>query len=178
MSISSALRSANEQYLPGKLLFNPEWIVLGVNNICNLHCKMCDVGTKNQETNFSVNLVGTRPLNMPLDLIKKIYDQCEKNFPKIKIGYGFTEQLIYPHLIESLEYAQSKRLFTSITTNALNLRQKADDLVKAGVGEIFISLDGLEEFFLVIDIFFLASSKENGTGYVLTSLIFFIPSPS
>lgn len=145
MSIASYIRSANEQFLPQKLFFSPDWIVLGVNNICNLHCRMCDVGTKNQGTNFAVNLVGTNPLNMPLDLIKKVFDQTAAHYPKAKIGYGFTEPLIYPHLEESLSYARHKKLFTSITTNALNLKQKADGILSAGVDEIFISLDGLEE---------------------------------
>ncbi|MBL4705490.1 MAG: radical SAM protein [Flavobacteriales bacterium] len=145
MSIATQIRSANEQFLPGKLFFSPEWIVLGVNNICNLHCKMCDVGTKNQSTNFAVNLVGTHPMNMPMELFKNICDDVKKYYPKAKIGYGFTEPLIYPHLEESIAYATSQGLYTSVTTNALNLRQKAEVLISSKVNEVFISLDGLEE---------------------------------
>jgi len=62
---------------------------------------MCDVGTESYETTFAQNLVGTQPLNMPLELIKTIIDQTANNFPKAKLGYAFTEPLIYPHLIES-----------------------------------------------------------------------------
>lgn len=43
--------------------------------------------------------VCTHPINIPLDLIKKMIDQA-------KLGYVFTEPLIYPHLIESLKYAK------------------------------------------------------------------------
>ncbi|NRB84369.1 MAG: radical SAM protein [Winogradskyella sp.] len=139
------LKYLNKKYLPEHYIFAPSWIVLGVNNVCNLHCKMCDVGTKNLESNFAQNLIGTHPINMPLDLIKKIIDQTAKYYPKTKIGYGFTEPLVYPSLIESLDYANTKHLFTSITTNALTLKQKAKQLVDVGLNELYISLDGPQD---------------------------------
>jgi Fe-coproporphyrin III synthase len=141
----SRLKTLNVVAYPRRLFYAPDWIVLGVNNICNLHCKMCDVGTQTLDTNFAVNLVGTQPLNMPPELIRKVMDETAKWFPRTKIGYGFTEPLIYPHLIESLEYARDKKLYTEITTNGLNLVKHAADLCKAGLKEICISLDGPEE---------------------------------
>ncbi len=105
---------------------------------------MCDVGIQSNDTNFAVNLTGTKPLNMPLELLKKVMDQTARYYPKTKLGYAFTEPLIYPHLIESLEYAQELDLFTSITTNALNLKQLADDLGRVGLNELYVSLDGPE----------------------------------
>lgn len=143
--IVRALKKANKVFLPQKLYFAPEFIVLGVNNVCNLHCKMCDVGTQNLETNFAQNLLGSHPLNMPIELYRTIIDQTAQYFPKAKIGYAFTEPLVYPHLKESLIYAKEKGLKTTITTNALNLKRKADDLVEGGLSELYISLDGLEE---------------------------------
>jgi len=143
--IKERLQSLNRSLYPRHNFFAPQWIVLGVNNICNLHCKMCDVGTESLDTTFAQNLVGTQPLNMPLDLLKKIIDQTAAYFPKAKLGYAFTEPLIYPHLIESLVYAKQKGLYTTITTNALTLKQKAGKLIEAGLDEIFISLDGTSE---------------------------------
>ena len=145
LMITNKLKSINKRFYPQKLFYGPEWIVLGVNNVCNLHCKMCDVGIEYTASNFYQNLMGTSPLNMPIELIKKIFDETAKHFPKTKIGYAFTEPLIYPHLIESLHYAKEKILYTSITTNALTLKQKAKDLCDAGLNDIFISLDGPEE---------------------------------
>lgn len=135
----------NRRIMPGKLLYAPNWLVLGVNNICNLHCKMCDVGTKSNETNFATNLVGTRPLHMPMALFKIICDQAALYYPDVKLGYAFTEPLVYKHLQESLSYARYKGLYTAITTNALNLKKEARELVENGVGDLFISLDGPEE---------------------------------
>lgn len=139
------LEGFNRKVLPKHLYYGPQWLVLGVNNLCNLHCKMCDVGTQNVETNFAQNLIGTHPLNMPLDLFQRIVDQTKEHFPQCKLGYAFTEPLVYTHLEESLGYAQSQGLFTSITTNALNLRQKAPGLVENGLNELFISLDGPQD---------------------------------
>ena len=143
--ITNKLKSINKRLYPQKLFYDPEWIVLGVNNICNLHCKMCDVGIEYTGSNFYQNLMGTTPVNMPIELIRKIIDEAALHFPKTKIGYAFTEPLIYPHLIESLHYANQKKLYTSITTNALTLKLKAKDICEAGLNDIFISLDGPEE---------------------------------
>lgn len=143
--LTRTLKKANKVLNPKKLFFGPEYIILGVNNVCNLHCKMCDVGTQNLETNFAQNLVGSHPLNMPLELFKKIVDQTAEYYPNAKIGYAFTEPLVYPELKESLLYAAKKGLYTTITTNALNLKRKAEDLLEGEVKELFISLDGLEE---------------------------------
>lgn len=143
--IHKAVRKVNTRYFPKKLVYSPTWLVLGVNNVCNLHCKMCDVGTKSLDSNFAVNLVGTHPINMPMELFRKIADQTSEFFPSTKLGYGFTEPLVYPHLIESLGYANHKKLYTSITTNALNLPHKAESLVKVGLNDIFISLDGPQD---------------------------------
>lgn len=140
--LSNVLQKANVRLRPGKLHFGPEWLVLGVNNLCNLHCKMCDVGTGYESSNFYHHLVGARPLNMPIELITRIFDQAAEYFPNAKMGYAFTEPIIYPHLTESIAYATEKGLFTSMTTNALKLRKMATDLTQAGLNEIYVSLDG------------------------------------
>jgi radical SAM protein with 4Fe4S-binding SPASM domain len=141
-SITNALRNINAEYYPEHVFFAPKWLVLGVNNTCNLHCKMCDVGVNYTQSNFFENLMGSRPVHMPIELFKKIADQAADFFPNVKLGYAFTEPLIYVHLKESLKYAKSKNLFTSITTNALGLKKWAPVLDDAGLNEINISLDG------------------------------------
>ncbi len=143
--LTKVIKAANTRYLPGKVMFSPDWLVLGVNNICNLHCKMCDVGVDFNQSNFFNNLVGTRPLNMPLELLQKVMDQAARHFPQVKLGYAFTEPLIYPKLVESLKYADALGLYTSITTNALTLKRQAPGLIEGGLNDIFISLDGPPE---------------------------------
>lgn len=143
--IARRIKAINAQLMPKHLYYDPEWLVLGVNNICNLHCKMCDVGVDYNKSNFYENLMGSRPINMPLELITTIIEQAAEYFPKVKLGYAFTEPMIYPHLVESLALADSKGLYTSVTTNALNLRRYADGLLQSGLNDLFISLDGPEE---------------------------------
>ncbi len=145
MSIKSKVKSINAAVYPQHLFYNPEWLVLGVNNICNLHCKMCDVGVGYSESNFSANLVGSKPLHMPIELIKQIMDQAATYFPNVKMGYAFTEPLVYIHLEESLRYAKEKGLYTFLTTNGLTLPQKANMLCDSGLNEISISLDGTQD---------------------------------
>jgi len=143
--LANKLKNLNIRYSPEKLHFGPEWLVMGVNNVCNLHCKMCDVGTKNDQSNFYENLVGTQPLNMPLELIQRVMDEAAQHYPEVKIGYAFTEPMVYPHLIESLQYAKERNLFTGITTNALTLKKNAVALCEAGLGGLYVSLDGPPE---------------------------------
>jgi Fe-coproporphyrin III synthase len=140
--ISRRLKNMNAVLYPQRIFHSPDWIVLGVNNICNLHCKMCDVGLDYQQSNFYHNLMGAKPLHMPLELFKMVIDQSSKDFPKAKIGYAFTEPLMYAHLDESLQYAKKKGRYTTITTNGFNLESQAAKLAAGGLKELFVSLDG------------------------------------
>jgi Fe-coproporphyrin III synthase len=142
--IREKLERLNERFLPSRVWHGPHWLVLGVNNLCNLHCKMCDVGTETLDTNFAQNLVGTRPMNMPAELLTNVIDQTARRWPGAKLGYAFTEPLIYPHLVETLNYAAGKKLYTSVTSNALTLKKLASDISRAGLNDMFISLDGPE----------------------------------
>ncbi len=103
---------------------------------------MCDVGLGYQQSNFYHNLMGAKPLHMPIELFRQVVDQSSKYFPKAKLGYAFTEPLMYTHLEESLLYARSKQRYVTITTNGFNLESQAQKLVNGGVNELFVSLDG------------------------------------
>lgn len=139
------MKELNLKYYSSNLLYSPKWIVLGVNNYCNLSCKMCDVGLKEKDSNFVKNLTLSPEKEMPWEVIKKIIDEISLYFPKTTIAYAFTEPLMYSHLIKSINYAHSKGLNTILTTNGLGLPLKIDDLVSTGLKEIHISLDGLED---------------------------------
>ena len=120
----------------------PEWLVLGVNNLCNMHCLMCDVGLGNADTTFYANLMGSQPVNMPLALFERIADQAVAHWPRVKLGFAFTEPLIYPHLLDAIAMARARGLYTAVTTNGLQLDRKAVPLAAAGADEVFVSLDG------------------------------------
>jgi len=100
------------------------------------------VGVGLDTSNFYINMLGAHPINMPFELVKKIVDQTAAAFRETKIAFSFTEPIIYPHLIDSVNYATEQGLYAQMTTNGSKLAALADDLVKAGMKEICISLDG------------------------------------
>jgi len=136
------LRRANAAVLPGRLFYGPQWLVLGVNNVCNLHCRMCDVGQAETETNFARNLLGATPRDMPMELMERIVDQTATHFPAARLGFAFTEPLIYPYLVEAVGLADSRGLSCAVTTNGLTLGKSAEELAAAGLDDLFLSLDG------------------------------------
>lgn len=143
--IRERLRNANLRLLPQHIVQAPEWLVLGVNNVCNLHCRMCDVGLARTDTVFARNLTGTRPLNMPLELVTEIFDEAARHWPGVRIGFAFTEPLIWPHLEVAVAAATKRGLATAVTTNGYTLSQRGPALADNGLGEIFVSLDGPAE---------------------------------
>lgn len=142
--IPNKLRKWNAIHYPQRVFQSPQWLVLGVNNTCNLHCKMCDVGVNYAQSNFFENLMGSKPVHMPIDLFKKIVDQAYQHFPKVKLGYAFTEPLVYVHLEESMRYARQNNFFISLTTNGLGLKRWAR-VLNDNLDEVNISLDGPPE---------------------------------
>jgi MoaA/NifB/PqqE/SkfB family radical SAM enzyme len=138
------LRIANERFLPGHLAFGPTHIVLGVNNFCNLHCVMCDVGTGNEDTNFGANLVGAKNRSMSLDLFRHITDEIRSFCPSAHLGFAFTEPLAWQPIGEALTIARAKEIRASVTTNGLLLHRHVDDLAYGHVENLSVSIDGPE----------------------------------
>ena len=143
--IAHTLRSVNERLWPGHLAFGPKNIVLGVNNFCNLHCLMCDVGTGNDETNFGGNLVGSKSKSMPIDLFRLIADQIATSYPETHLAFAFTEPLAWKPLGEALDYCKKKGLWSAVTTNGLLLPRRIEEITSGGCRELSVSLDGPAE---------------------------------
>ena len=54
----------------------PVTIYWNVNSVCNLHCKMCDVGTFNEDSNFYKNLRIDRKLHeITLEKFSSVIDE-------------------------------------------------------------------------------------------------------
>ncbi len=121
---------------------SPEWLVLCINNFCNLHCKMCDVGLGEEGTVFYANLIGSRPQNMSLGLIDKIASEAKTFHPPPRVGLAYTEPLIHARILEICEALKRRGLYVSITTNGYLLPRLADDLVEIGVDFLTVSVDG------------------------------------
>lgn len=103
------LKKNNMHFFASNYLFASEWIILGINNVCNIYCKMCEVRIQTLEANFAQNFISSNPINMPLDHIKRNIDLMAYYYPKSKLRYAFTELLVYPYLEAFLSYAKQKK---------------------------------------------------------------------
>jgi MoaA/NifB/PqqE/SkfB family radical SAM enzyme len=128
----------------GRCLAAPEWLVLVVNNFCNLHCKMCDVGLGESSSAFYAHLIGTDRRNMSRDLLETVLGQASRFSPRPRVGLAFTEPLIHRDISALCRTIVERGFFCSITTNGYLLPRLAEDLVEIGVHEIVVSADGPE----------------------------------
>lgn len=100
-------------------------------NTCNARCIMCPYSKM------------TRPKEiMPMDLFKKIVDDClgegVKNF---NLNF-YNEPFLDPFIFERIKYLKSKGVKAKLFSNgsALN-KEKAEELIKSGLDEINFSVD-------------------------------------
>lgn len=122
--------------------FWPKTIYVSVNAVCNMRCKMCDVGTHTEGTQFWLNLIGPRQ-ELSAERFRSLIDEVKHFKPVIAINS--TEPSLYRHLIPVCAYAKAAGLQVQITTNGLRLDQLAEGLVEARVDRIWVSLDGPAE---------------------------------
>jgi MoaA/NifB/PqqE/SkfB family radical SAM enzyme len=122
----------------------PLTIYWGINSVCNLACKMCDVGMANKNSNFFKNLRldGSRQ-EIPLEKFKSVIDEVAPFKPMISITS--TEPLLYKDLCEAIAYTRAKGLEIAVTTNGYLLPGLAEDLVRAGLSRLNVSIDGPAE---------------------------------
>ncbi len=119
--------------------FLPQVIYIVINSNCNLHCKMCDVGQQQKDTQFYRNMVSSRQ-EIPLKQLKKFVDEV-KHFKPI-IAITSTEPLLYRDLMEFAGYVVENGLEIQITTNGYQLSKFAEDILEAGINVVSVSLDG------------------------------------
>lgn len=122
----------------------PITIYWNVNSVCNLHCKMCDVGTFNEESNFFKNLRIDRKLHeISLEKFCSVVDEVAGYHPVMAING--TEPLMYKPLAEAIAYAKTKGVEVAVTTGGYNLTEKANELAEAGLARLNVSIDGASE---------------------------------
>jgi len=98
------VRNAMPYYLPGERTASaPLTIYWSINSVCNLRCKMCDVGMFNEEGMFFKNLRIDRKLHeIDVELFKRVIDEVQADRPFIAINS--TEPLMYKPLPEAIEH--------------------------------------------------------------------------
>lgn len=109
----------------------PPIVMIEPTNICNLKCPLCPSGADqlSRERGY-----------MSFELFKKIVDEvCEFSFMLILWNQG--EPFLNPEFCKMMEYANSKRMYLMVSTNA-NLLPDAGKIIDSGVDRLIVSLDG------------------------------------
>lgn len=136
-------RTRLETVIPLK---TPFIIFLDPSSACNLRCQFCPCGRAHDDlwTEEKKRSVGF----LPMDLFRKIVDDCADFPDKIKVLrlYKEGEPLLNPHFAEMVAYAKQSGHFLGVdtTSNGTLLQPKLNrDIVKAGLDRINISIEGL-----------------------------------
>ncbi|NVO66027.1 radical SAM protein [Methanofollis tationis] len=130
--------------LPPNKLNSPhcQRIALSLNSICNLKCRMCDIGQR-RSGEFYKNVTNGGELSIDtLRLFIEDVVNSVDNPPVIAING--TEPLLYPHIADLIKYIRSKNIMCELTTNGYLLQKFAQDLVKIQLPLINISIHGPE----------------------------------
>ena len=119
----------------------PLTVYWSVNSVCNLHCKMCDVGTATSDSNFFANLrIDGKLHEIEIDRYRSVIDEVALYRPAISITS--TEPLMYKPLGDAVAYTRSRDLDITVTTGGYLLPQRAEELAEAGLSRLVVSIDG------------------------------------
>lgn len=112
-------------------------VTIKITNECNLNCSMCGYARnlKNEQVKTSELGIGEW---------KKVIDEL-KDLGTTYISVLGGEPLMYPGLLEVLDYMKSKGIQKGITTNGVYLKQYAERLINVGLHRINVSLDAFPE---------------------------------
>lgn len=122
----------------------PLTVYWSVNSVCNLHCKMCDVGNVNPDSNFFANLrIDGKLHEIQIDRFKSVIDEVASSRPMISITS--TEPLMYRPLGEAVAHARARGLDVAVTTGGYTLPKRANELAEAGLNYLCVSIDGPPE---------------------------------
>jgi radical SAM protein with 4Fe4S-binding SPASM domain len=112
----------------------PSFVSIEPTNICNLKCDSCPSGSRSMKA----------PLGfLSLDTCEKIIDELSETTLIMSV-WGHGEPFLNKNLFSFLEYANKKKIFTRLSTNAhfLNNEENNISLLKSGVDNIIIAIDG------------------------------------
>lgn len=117
----------------------PLAVQIGITNRCNLDCRMCRHGYYE-----SIGLIGDMEFSKFCGLI----DQLSRTGVATLALLGIGEPLLHPDLSEMIEYCVLKdgSWSVSTTTNGMLLTaEKSDMLLKSGLHELRVSIDGTDK---------------------------------
>lgn len=115
----------------------PYTFIIEPTALCNLRCPQCPVGLQTLSRPQS---------NMPIEDYRRIIDEISE-YTWVLLLFFQGESFINPAIIEMIDYAYEKRIFTVISTNGTRLAnpQFARELATSKLGRLILSVDGATE---------------------------------
>jgi len=121
----------------------PKSISLDLSPNCNKRCDKCQFHSPRSPYVSLIKKDKIMPKELALSIIKEVSTWDEK--PAISTSFS-GEPLIYPYLLDVLEYAKKLDLPVHITTNGVCLSENLSQmLLKIGVDNLIVSIDSLNE---------------------------------
>ena len=136
------LLSLGLSYLLSRLTLHPKiWgtpvvVMIEPTNRCNLKCPLCHVGS---------GKLKRHPRNMTLDEFEIIINKLPNTVRALQL-WNQGEPFMNPDFLDMIKLAKQKGFHTITSTNAhfLNRNGTAQSLIDNGLGELVISLDGVD----------------------------------
>jgi MoaA/NifB/PqqE/SkfB family radical SAM enzyme len=126
-------RMTRRYYVWGK----PFTFVIEPTNLCNLRCPECPVGLQE--------------LNRPIGVMKqveyqKVIDDISSHCWHLLLFFQ-GESFINPDIIDMINYAYQKKIYTVISTNANRLASQefSEELAASKLGQMILSIDGASD---------------------------------
>ena len=115
---------------------NPTTLSIEPTTSCNLRCPECPSGLR----------TFTRPTGMlQQQLFEQVIDQVSGHLTWLHL-YFQGEPFLNPRFLEMVNYADSKGIFTSTSTNAHYLQEKqVKAILASGLKQLIVSMDGITQ---------------------------------
>jgi len=113
----------------------PFMLMLEPSSLCNLHCPLCAVGAGKLTRSQG---------HMPLKQYTRILNQMGPHLLHLTL-WNQGEPFLHPHLIEMIRYAKARKMTVLTSTNGhfLDDDRMARRLVRSGLDDLIVSLDGI-----------------------------------
>ena len=118
---------------PIKLKTYPITLTICTGNICNLSCKLCPVGLKQE---------GRKQGFMKFEDFKKIIDETGKYLYELYL-FNWGEPLLNKDIFKMISYAKKYNIKVIISSNLMIFNEEiANNLINSGLDSLIVSLDG------------------------------------
>lgn len=115
----------------------PTTLMVEPANVCNLRCPACPTGR---------GMLGRPPRMLKFEEFKRVLDQCldPPGYLKRVTLFNYGEPFLCPDFLKMVSYAAGKGLETMTSTNGhfFESDEKAEEVVRSGLSELIICLDG------------------------------------